>query len=184
MIPILLPLIIASLVPHSSLVYSVQVNVNNTIYSYTYNFTIICIKNDMIEFNLTISGNNYYSVMTYNVSENNPYPLPINYVAFNTTNLVFVKNITLNGNLTEEFSGVFHALDKYEIPITAYFHDGILQQMNGTYNGISVYVNREYVTPPTTVTPSNNSLGNYLTLIIFIIVLIIAIVVLIKIGKI
>ncbi|BDC18356.1 hypothetical protein [Acidianus sp. HS-5] len=184
MIPILLPLIIASLVPHTSLVYAVQVNANNTIYSYTYNFTIICTKNNIIEFNLTISGNDYFTVTTYNVSENRPYPLPIDCVAFNTTNLKFIRNVTLNGNLTEELSGVFNALGKYNVPVTAYFHDGILQQLNGTYNGVSVYVNREYPTPTTTTAPSSSSFTNYLVLIIFVIVLIAAIIVLIKIGKI
>ncbi|MUM65303.1 hypothetical protein D1867_08640 [Acidianus infernus] len=183
MIPILLPLIVASLVPHSSLIYAVQVNVNNTIYSFTYNFTVICIKNNTIEFNLTIVGNNYYNVMEYNVNEDNPYPLPINCMAFNTTNLEFIRNATLNGNLTKEFSGIFDALGKYKVPVTVYFHDGILQQLNGTYNGVSVYVSREYPTIIST-TPSSESLSNYLTLIIFIVVLIIAIFVLIKIGKI
>ncbi|MCY0873844.1 MAG: hypothetical protein OWQ50_02330 [Acidianus infernus] len=183
MIPILLPLIVASLVPHSSLIYSVQVNVNNTIYSFTYIFTIICIKNNTIEFNLTIVGNNYYNVMEYTVDEDNPYPLPINCMAFNTTNLEFIRNTTLNGNLTKEFSGIFDALGKYKVPVTVYFHDGILQQLNGTYNGVSVYVSREYPTIVST-TPSSESLSNYLTLIIFIVVLIIAIFVLIKIGKI
>lgn len=183
MIPILLPLIVASLVPHSSLIYAVQVNVNNTIYSFTYNFTVICIKNNTIEFNLTIVGNNYYNVMEYNVNEDNPYPLPINCMAFNTTNLEFIRNTTLNGNLTKEFSGIFDALGKYKVPVTVYFHDGILQQLNGTYNGVSVYVSREYPTIIST-TPSSESLSNYLTLIIFIVVLIIAIFVLIKIGKI
>lgn len=183
MIPILLPLIIASLTPHSSLIYAVQVDVNNTIYSFTYNFTVICVKNNTIEFNLTIIGNNYYNVMQYNVNEDDPYPLPINCVAFNTTNLEFIGNTTLNGNLTKEFSGIFNALGKYRVPVTVYFHDGILQQLNGTYNGVSVYVSREYPTIIST-TPSSESLSNYVTLIIFIVVLIIAIFVLIKIGKI
>ncbi|MFP3162292.1 MAG: hypothetical protein RXQ75_00365 [Acidianus hospitalis] len=183
MIPILLPLIIASLAPHSSLIYAVQVNVNNTIYCITYNFTVICVKNDTIEFNLTITGNNYYNVMQYNVNEDDPYPLPINCVAFNTTNLKFIGNTTLGGNLTKEFSGIFNALGKYRVPVTVYFHDGILQQLNGTYNGVSVHVSREYPTIIST-TPSSESLSNYVTLIIFIVVLIIAIFVLIKIGKI
>jgi hypothetical protein len=183
MIPILLPLIIASLAPHSSLIYVVQVNVNNTIYSFTYNFTVICIKNNTIEFNLTITGNDYYSVSEYIVNEDNPYPLPINCVAFNTTDLEFVRNTTLSGNLTKEFSGIFNALGKYKVPVTVYFHDGILQQLNGTYNGVSVYVSREYPIIITTA-PSSESLSNYVTLIIFIVVLIMAIFVLIKIGKI
>ncbi|AWR96505.1 hypothetical protein DFR86_02360 [Acidianus sulfidivorans JP7] len=184
MIPLLLLVFIGMVSPHTFYLYNVQLNINDTIYTYTYNFSIINVYNNYVDFNLTITGENYYYSSNYNVSINDPYPLPINYEVFNTTDLVFVKNVTISNTEMKEYSGIFNALGKYKIPVTAYFDNGSLYTLNGTYNGVSVYINAQNITLPTTTSQESSTLSNYVIPIIFAVVFIIAIVLLIKIGKI
>ncbi|ARM74987.1 hypothetical protein [Acidianus manzaensis] len=185
MTPLLLLVFIGMVSPHTFYLYNVQVDVNNTIYTYTYNFSILDVSNNYVDFNLTISSQNFIQTNSYNVSCAHPYPLPFNYNAFNTTNLAFVKNVSINGISMEEYSGIFNALGKYKIPVNAYFDNGMLYTLNGTYNGISVYVKSQNITiPSTTTSSSSSSISNYIIPIIFGVVFVIAIVLLLKLGKI
>jgi hypothetical protein len=178
----LLLLLLTLAQPSHSLLYQVTINVNNTLYTFNYNFTILSQNSTNIIFNLTITGNNFYQSKTYEVNATNPYPLPINYNVFNTSNISFVKNIIINGKSAKLYSGDFNALGKYSVPVTIYFINGTLYSLNGTKNDISIVITEEQQT--ITTPPVSQALETYFPLILFGIILVIGIIILIKVGKI
>ncbi|AWR93490.1 hypothetical protein [Acidianus brierleyi] len=179
----LLLLLLTLAQPSHSLLYQVTINVNNTLYTYDYNFSILYQNTTNIVFNLTITGNNFYQLKTYTVNTTNPYPLPINYNAFNTSKISFIKNTIINGKSAEIYSGYFDALGKYTIPVTIYFINGTLYSLNGTKNNINVVITQEQQ-PITTIPPISQDLETYFPLILFGIILVVGVIILIKVGKI
>ncbi len=173
-------LILALAQPYHNVSYSVTVSVNNTVYQFTYNFTILQENSSYVTFNMTVASLGLSKTTTYVVGVNDPYPLPENFQAFNTSNLSFIGDVSLNGIQMQEYKGVFNALGKYNIPVVAYFNNGTLYSLNGSYDGVKVEVTQIQTTSTTPAT----SVASYLPLILFVVAIAIAIVVLLRIGKI
>jgi hypothetical protein len=177
-LPLLFLLVLAQ--PYHNVSYSVTVTVNNTVYQFTYTFTVLQENSSTVTFNMTVSSLGFKTTEKYVVGINDPYPLPEDFRAFNTSDLTFVGNATLNGVQMQEYKGIFNALGKYNIPVTAYFNDGVLYSLNGSSDGVIV----EVMQTPTTSTSTSTSTFSYLPLIVFVVAIAIAVVILLKIGKI
>ncbi|NON63231.1 hypothetical protein [Acidianus sp. RZ1] len=185
LLPIFLSLITHSFVLfHSPLVYNVQVIDNGTIYTYTYNFTVISKGNSWIDFNLTISSIVTYQTLQYNVSSSDPYPLPVNFNAFNISNLHYIGNITENGKMFVKYYGIFSIWGKYKVPVTAIFYtNGTLYSVSGKSNGLSITISPEDQVIHTSSAVPSTSIGYNVIIIIFVIALLLGIILLLKMGK-
>lgn len=190
MLALLLLFLLALGYTQHSYVYTVQIKVNDTIYTYIYNFTIISQNSSTIKFILNITNYNTqkFVLNNYSVNLSNPNPLPINYHVFNTSNLTYVRNVTLNGIQLEEYEGIFKVLGKYEVPVDVYFYNGTLYMLNGTANGVSIMIIGQNIVPSTTASSTSTSISSassgYIILLVFLIMIIIAIIIFLKIGKI
>ncbi|QGR20122.1 hypothetical protein [Stygiolobus azoricus] len=169
------------------LVYEVTITHGNQIYTYNYTFIINSINKDIVNFTVIIASFNNGTSITKNYI----FPLskleclPYNGSMFNTMNLTFVGYEEFNGKNASVYSGYYH-FSNLEIPIKAYYVNGILNYANGNYDNYSLQVSliNEYNNLQETFTQGSLTESNYIILAIVVVFIIIGVLLLIKIGKI
>ncbi|QGA53349.1 hypothetical protein GFS03_01495 [Sulfolobus sp. E5-1-F] len=175
----LILLISIPLSPHQSFSYNVQIIYNNTLYVYTYNYTILSVS--PLTYNFTIYNSNgsivYNKIFTiYNYSLFPPQFL----INGNTIENMSLYMSKIQNNVNVSVYKGFLKLFGEEITLTLTYHDNILYQANGTSQNVQIYI---FQTNSDNVSQSP-TIYSYLPLIILFIVIVIAVLILIKIGKI
>jgi hypothetical protein len=169
------------------LVYEVTITHGNQIYTYNYTFIINSIEKGIVNFTVIITSfNNGTSII-----QNYLFPLskleclPYNGSMFNTMNLTFVGYEEFKGENASVYSG-YYQFSNLEIPIKAYYVNGILNYANGNYDNYSLQISliNEYNHLQETFIQGSLTESNYIILAIVIVFIVIGVLLLIKIGKI
>jgi hypothetical protein len=169
------------------LVYEVTITHGNQIYTYNYTFIINSIEKGIVNFTVIITSfNNGTSII-----QNYLFPLskleclPYNGSMFNTMNLTFVGYEEFKGKNASVYSG-YYQFSNLEIPIKAYYVNGILNYANGNYDNYSLQISliNEYNHLQETFIQGSLTESNYIILAIVIVFIVIGVLLLIKIGKI
>ncbi|MEJ2777323.1 hypothetical protein [Stygiolobus sp. RP850M] len=169
------------------LVYEVTITHGNQIYTYNYTFIVNSIKKGIVNFTVIITSfNNGTSII-----QNYLFPLskleclPYNGSMFNTMNLTFVGYEEFKGENASVYSG-YYQFSNLEIPIKAYYANGILNYANGNYDNYSLQISliNEYNHLQETFIQGSLTESNYIILAIVIVFIVIGVLLLIKIGKI
>ncbi|PVU75059.1 hypothetical protein DDW11_04275 [Sulfolobus sp. SCGC AB-777_G06] len=169
------------------LVYEVTITHGNQIYTYNYTFIVNSIEKGIVNFTVIITSfNNGTSII-----QNYLFPLskleclPYNGSMFNTMNLTFVGYEEFKGENASVYSG-YYQFSNLEIPIKAYYVNGILNYANGNYDNYSLQISliNEYNHLQETFIQGSLTESNYIILAIVIVFIVIGVLLLIKIGKI
>jgi hypothetical protein len=169
------------------LVYEVTITHGNQIYTYNYTFIVNSIEKGIVNFTVIITSfNNGTSII-----QNYLFPLskleclPYNGSMFNTMNLTFVGYEEFKGKNASVYSG-YYQFSNLEIPIKAYYVNGILNYANGNYDNYSLQISliNEYNHLQETFIQGSLTESNYIILAIVIVFIVIGVFLLIKIGKI
>ncbi|MEJ2770808.1 MULTISPECIES: hypothetical protein [unclassified Stygiolobus] len=169
------------------LVYEVTITHGNQIYTYNYTFIINSIEKGIVNFTVIITSfNNGTSII-----QNYLFPLskleclPYNGSMFNTMNLTLVGYEEFKGENASVYSG-YYQFSNLEIPIKAYYVNGILNYANGNYDNYSLQISliNEYNHLQETFIQGSLTESNYIILAIVIVFIVIGVLLLIKIGKI
>jgi len=169
------------------LVYEVTITHGNQIYTYNYTFIVNSIEKGIVNFTVIITSfNNGTSII-----QNYLFPLskleclPYNGSMFNTMNLTFVGYEEFKGKNASVHSG-YYQFSNLEIPIKAYYVNGILNYANGNYDNYSLQISliNEYNHLQETFIQGSLTESNYIILAIVIVFIVIGVLLLIKIGKI
>ncbi|MEJ2779811.1 hypothetical protein WIW89_02630 [Stygiolobus sp. CP850M] len=169
------------------LVYEVTITHGNQIYTYNYTFIVNSIEKGIVNFTVIITSfNNGTSII-----QNYLFPLskleclPYNGSMFNTMNLTFVGYEEFKGKNASVYSG-YYQFSNLEIPIKAYYVNGILNYANGNYDNYSLQISliNEYNHLQETFIQGSLTESNYIILAIVIVFIVIGVLLLIKIGKI
>ncbi|MCY0849342.1 hypothetical protein [Sulfuracidifex metallicus] len=160
----------------STYLYTVNIADGQSLTAYSYNYTVT--SSTFTSYILTISlpnGTQIYSKSLIDGSSCFP-----NFIPFSGHNVSirYVGQVEIEGNQYKEFKGTTEIYNQ-TIPISAYFLNGVLFKLNGTYNHMTL--NMVNVEPPQS-TPSNTL--EYIPIIVVFAVIIIGIAVMIKLGKI
>jgi hypothetical protein len=169
------------------LVYEVTITHGNQIYTYNYTFIVNSIEKGIVNFTVIITSfNNGTSII-----QNYLFPLskleclPYNGSMFNTMNLTLVGYEEFKGKNASVYSG-YYQFSNLEIPIKAYYVNGILNYANGNYDNYSLQISliNEYNHLQETFIQGSLTESNYIILAIVIVFIVIGVLLLIKIGKI
>jgi len=169
------------------LVYEVTITHGNQIYTYNYTFIVNSIEKGIVNFTVIITSfNNGTSII-----QNYLFPLskleclPYNGSMFNTMNLTLVGYEEFKGKNASVYSG-YYQFSNLEIPIKAYYVNGILNYANGNYDNYSLQISliNEYNNLQETFIQGSLTESNYIILAIVIVFIVIGVLLLIKIGKI
>lgn len=169
------------------LVYEVTITHGNQIYTYNYTFVVNSIKKGIVNFTVIITSfnNGTSTIQNYIFPLSKLECLPYNGSMFNTMNLTFVGYEEFEGKNASVYSG-YYQFSNLEIPIKAYYVNGILNYANGNYNNYSLQISliSKYNYLQETFIQGSLTESNYIILAIVVVFIVIGVLLLIKIGKI
>ncbi|BCU69297.1 hypothetical protein [Stygiolobus caldivivus] len=176
---------VITLSPGDVFIYELSVSHQDELFTYNYTFIINSVNRGTINFTMiVINLNNDTSASeTYVFPTTDLKYLPYNGSLFNTENLTFYGYELFKGQNSSVYTGYF-LFNGVKIPIKAYYVNGTLDYLNGSYNGYYVQLTLVAHYNQNEQTQVSTTLTNYIVLAIVIIFIVVGVVLLVKIGKI
>ena len=171
-----------SLTSGEVLVYELTVSHGNELITYNYTFVINSVNNGIVNFTMIVTNldNGTTSSQTYIFPLTDLHYLPYNGTLVDSS-LKFVGYQEYKGENASVYAGYF-LFNGLKIPVEAYYVNGFLKFMNGSYNGYQIEMSLVSQYVKTSVQyPSN---GYIIIVAVVVLFIVIGVVLLIKIGKI